>query len=56
MDSREIAKLIAEDKQYKARDVERILKEKHEEDILDAIVQGLRAAIKTKPDPQSTDY
>ena len=56
MDNREIAKLIAEDKQYKAREVERVLKEKHEEDILDAIVQGLRAAIKTKPDPQSTDY
>ena len=56
MDSKEIAKLIAEDKQYKARDVERILKEKHEEDILDAIVQGLRAAVKTKPDSHSNSH
>ena len=55
MDSKEIAKLIAEDKQYNARDVERILKEKREEDMLDAIIQGLRASVKTRPDPQSLD-
>ena len=44
-----IAKLIAEDKPYKMKDMKRVLDEKHEEDFLAAIVEGLRNAVRTTP-------
>lgn len=44
-----IAKLIAEDRVYKMKDVKRALDEKKEEDFLAAIVDGLRNAVRTTP-------
>ena len=38
------------------KDFEKMMKEKGEDDMFACIADALKNSIKTKPDPQSTDY
>lgn len=38
------------------KDFEKMMKEKNEDDMFNLIANALKNAVKTKPDPQSTDY
>ena len=38
------------------KDFERMMKEKGEDDMFACIADALKNSVKTKPDPQSTDY
>jgi hypothetical protein len=38
------------------KDFEKMMKEKGEDDMFACIAEALKNSVKTKPDPQSTDY
>ena len=38
------------------KDFQKAMKEKGEDDMFECIANALKNAVKTKPDPQSTDY